>query len=800
MALSDQESSSILEEMIAKRKKREAERTASDLSSTKETDTTAMRGLEVKRAELNKMKLDPGGKDQLTEINKKADSIMKARQEGKINSREFVGAIGDIQKQANDFSWDLHVQQKGDNPGDIIEEDGIRKMRTMEGGLEPIAFTPEYVAKNIVPVGDSGNMLVPISPKDGYKIINRSNWERDAEQERGAIKEMHQEITDTFKVLSEEKMKSKEVFDNTTGKSAGFEPLTIEELNDLSIEAGDVVSKRWMQAKDVLKRVMDGGQKENSLSSIREETIDPFKKEKEIRELEKAIAQAKGKGLNPTPTQSPVPEMGTTAPGFMGMPMSTGDRFKGAGGSLADKAQTVLPEQAIGFSGQQPFQAPEGAPPSVQNQQDADAWKKAQREAGDPAAAQAKADTPSLFGSTQPDAQGVYQTEDMQNVDPQDWRFPFVSRGYQLPVVDTSKSFGSTIASAGGLQRVAAAASKLEFDTKFKDAQEGTVVDLPDGRRYVKADGQFMQVPASLLGDARESQTMLDKDGNEIMDPSTGEPVPSALRQLEQSGQAIENPYSSQFKGFGGRESAAGERSPFTTAELDSAKESSFQQWYADRAKKTGVSPNPDDPEHYYDYRAAFEAGDEPEWNAEDQSYHWPSQHKLEGHPRMVLDGVNTKTGRTVGLGRKTESPARDTVQQDTDARLENWYKDPEVRSKVEKAVTIQRGDKDALQRLNDGDAFTIEGTDSTYIKDGADYVRLSNTKGSWARTRIQNWENDPEMFKLVLRAKPLQPGQSLSGLPEGAAVKQGRFVYVIVGGQPVKVPRSNAMNQPGRI
>lgn len=65
-----------------------------------------------------------------------------------------------------------------------------------------------------------------------------------------------------------------------------------------------------------------------------------------------------------------------------------------------------------------------------------------------------------------------------------------------------------------------------------------------------------------------------------------------------------------------------------------------FRQWYAERAARNGLNPNPDDPLHHYDYRAAYAAGAEPGADG-----HWPSQYKTEGHPRMVVDGMNTKTG-----------------------------------------------------------------------------------------------------------------------------------------------------------
>jgi hypothetical protein len=68
--------------------------------------------------------------------------------------------------------------------------------------------------------------------------------------------------------------------------------------------------------------------------------------------------------------------------------------------------------------------------------------------------------------------------------------------------------------------------------------------------------------------------------------------------------------------------------------------DSHFRAWYAFHAKKQGLSPDPDDPQHFYDYRAAHKAGAKP-----DRSGHWPSEFKREGHPNLVIDGVDTRTG-----------------------------------------------------------------------------------------------------------------------------------------------------------
>jgi len=78
------------------------------------------------------------------------------------------------------------------------------------------------------------------------------------------------------------------------------------------------------------------------------------------------------------------------------------------------------------------------------------------------------------------------------------------------------------------------------------------------------------------------------------------------------------------------------------------------------------MDPNPDDPRHFYDFRAAYMAGAEPQpsvasatpgsmWGSgqmmpdramERAPLHWTSEFKREGHPNEIVDGVNTRTGK----------------------------------------------------------------------------------------------------------------------------------------------------------
>ena len=71
--------------------------------------------------------------------------------------------------------------------------------------------------------------------------------------------------------------------------------------------------------------------------------------------------------------------------------------------------------------------------------------------------------------------------------------------------------------------------------------------------------------------------------------------------------------------------------------------EAAFRQWYQIMAQQYGLNPDADDPDQFYDYRAAFHAGAEP-----DESLHWPSQFKREGHPSMIVGGFHVQTGQRV--------------------------------------------------------------------------------------------------------------------------------------------------------
>ena len=64
-----------------------------------------------------------------------------------------------------------------------------------------------------------------------------------------------------------------------------------------------------------------------------------------------------------------------------------------------------------------------------------------------------------------------------------------------------------------------------------------------------------------------------------------------------------------------------------------------FKQWYSDISKKHDLSSNPDDWQHFYDYKAAYDAG----IRGPNEIGHWDSRFKSDLHKdRFINQGDGT--------------------------------------------------------------------------------------------------------------------------------------------------------------
>jgi hypothetical protein len=137
------------------------------------------------------------------------------------------------------------------------------------------------------------------------------------------------------------------------------------------------------------------------------------------------------------------------------------------------------------------------------------------------------------------------------------------------------------------------------------------------------------------------SQMMIDANKKAFELVGQGVPVYEAIDEALRYAEARKGPLGRILDDMAkSRQPAAGEAQA-APGGWDQVKETQFRGWYDKVAKSAGINPDPDDPQHFYDYRAAYAAG----VKGPDKTGHWPSEFKTEGHPRMVVDGKNTKTG-----------------------------------------------------------------------------------------------------------------------------------------------------------
>ena len=109
---------------------------------------------------------------------------------------------------------------------------------------------------------------------------------------------------------------------------------------------------------------------------------------------------------------------------------------------------------------------------------------------------------------------------------------------------------------------------------------------------------------------------------------------------------------------------------------LSHDKELGFQLWYRIQARKHGLDPNPDAPEHKYDYRGAYKAGALP-----DASGHWPSEFKDLDHPnRYVIEKgvrIDTITGKPAPISKAAPAGPVDSAAHEAATSTLNSKSEP---------------------------------------------------------------------------------------------------------------------------
>jgi hypothetical protein len=416
--------------------------------------------------------LDAPGQARVNDLNMKTESLMA--QKTRLRPDEFAMAMKSVHDSAVDYPWDRHTKPPGSNPGDLVEEDGVMKLTEADGNRRPVAYTPEYMAKNSMPIGSTGKVAIPVSPDKPYEIVDAA--QRDIAGERGEIDKARKGIEKIYTEIAKEMAKTDEkVVRDKDGKEVGTLPFTREERRRMSIMAKDAYIKDEMQAKHAAKVVADAG----------------------THQLEQAIG---GDVADPYQTEQNVHDMQREA---VNMRIA---RKEAAGELMAEQGMQPEPQGMPPTPSPSPGRA-DGTPPGMPPKPDA-------AMAGvDPALAAALGgddDSPEARAEKSLQYQAVMQAKQ---------------------AVADAPDFESRLVQAGTMRAPMSAPDKATMNEEFAEAPDGITVQLPDGRRYIKDEGKFWQVPWSK--EQLQSDTMLDAEGEEIIDPNTGEAAPGIVKQLE---------------------------------------------------------------------------------------------------------------------------------------------------------------------------------------------------------------------------------------------------------------------------
>ena len=146
---------------------------------------------------------------------------------------------------------------------------------------------------------------------------------------------------------------------------------------------------------------------------------------------------------------------------------------------------------------------------------------------------------------------------------------------------------------------------------------------------------------------------------------------------------------------------------------LTATKEAEFQRQYAQVSMINNLDPDPDDPMHFYDYRGLFkETGS----LAVGTERHFPSKFKLLGHPNLIVDGKDTRTGKaaTAGLITKNQE-AHDAVPRGARGEyIEPSMSDPDYKALVGATnAQYEQGYGQMMAKVNDYAEGILLKTDS---------------------------------------------------------------------------------------
>lgn len=216
-------------------------------------------------------RLDPVGRAQFTEIQKRMSGLQKAK-DRHLKPMEYLRAIDALHEQAKQYRWQSHFVAPGGQLGDQVERNGVVHTRT-DKGLEPTAYTAQYIKENTVPAG-RGQLSIPTMPGKPNQIVKEEVGDRDIAGEAQVYKELSSEFDDQFGKVTK-----------LWSESHPLEQPNPDDIQKFRDDAlAHVVARRKM-LMNAAKSVYDADLRKGDKEAVGTGTKDPFEAEKQQREM-----------------------------------------------------------------------------------------------------------------------------------------------------------------------------------------------------------------------------------------------------------------------------------------------------------------------------------------------------------------------------------------------------------------------------------------------------------------------------------------------------------------------------------
>ena len=112
---------------------------------------------------------DPIARSQIRSMNKMADSLKEAFDQGRLREEEYWYGLSQLKGVAQNYKWGSHKRVPGSQPGDVFEQDGIITLREPDGGVKLVTATPEWQERMKTPILNAKGETV------GWNLVDVAN-------------------------------------------------------------------------------------------------------------------------------------------------------------------------------------------------------------------------------------------------------------------------------------------------------------------------------------------------------------------------------------------------------------------------------------------------------------------------------------------------------------------------------------------------------------------------------------------------------------------------------------------------